>query len=145
MKEFHLHLVSDATGETVQSVARACLVQFEAAQPTEHIWTLVRNKRQVAEVIQGIEQNPGIVLFTMVNAEIRKILQGECRRLKIPCVSVLQPVMAALTSYYRLSRDSLARERLIELIQIQSNAVWRKRYGASRRRIMRSAPQEDVP
>lgn len=99
MKEFHLHLVSDATGETVQSVARACLVQFEAAQPTEHIWTLVRNKRQVEEVIQGLEQNPGIVLFTMVNAEIRTKLQAECRRLKIPCVSVLQPVMAALTSY----------------------------------------------
>ena len=28
---FHLHLVSDSTGETVHSVARACLVQFDDA------------------------------------------------------------------------------------------------------------------
>ena len=39
-------------------------------------------------------------------------------------------LMEAMTSYYRLSKDPLARERLIELIQIQSNAVWRKRHGA---------------
>ena len=50
MEEFHLHLVSDATGETVQTVARACLVQFEGAQPTQHIWTLVRNVWQIEEV-----------------------------------------------------------------------------------------------
>jgi regulator of PEP synthase PpsR (kinase-PPPase family) len=42
MSDFHLHLISDATGETVESVARACLVQFEHAEPIEHIWTLVR-------------------------------------------------------------------------------------------------------
>ena len=59
MEKFHLHLISDATGETVQAVGRACLAQFEGANPTEHIWTLVRNERQIEEVIKGIEQNPG--------------------------------------------------------------------------------------
>ena len=44
MEKFHLHLISDATGETVQAVGRACLAQFEGATPTEHIWTLVRNE-----------------------------------------------------------------------------------------------------
>ena len=53
MKTFHLHLVSDATGETVQAVARACLVQFEGALPIEHIWTLVRNQRQLEESDAG--------------------------------------------------------------------------------------------
>lgn len=99
MERFHLHLVSDATGETVQSVARACLVQFEGAQPVEHIWTLVRNERQLQEVISGIEQNLGFVLFTMVNVEMRKQLQKECQRLQVPCISVLQPIMSAFTSY----------------------------------------------
>jgi len=99
MKDFHLHLVSDATGETVQSVARACLVQFEDSEPVEHIWTLVRNERQIEEVIQAIEENPGFVLFTMVNVDIRTKLQAACRRLQVPCVSVLQPIMAALGGF----------------------------------------------
>ena len=99
MNEFHLHLVSDATGETVQSVARACLVQFEDAEPVEHIWTLVRNGRQMDEVIHAIEENPGFVLFTMVNVDNRTKLQAACRRLQVPCVSVLQPIMTAFGGF----------------------------------------------
>ena len=46
MTRFHLHLVSDSTGDTVHSVARACLVQFEEIQTVEHIWSMVRTKAQ---------------------------------------------------------------------------------------------------
>ena len=101
-QDFHLHLVSDATGETVQSVARACLVQFEGAAPIEHIWTLVRNERQIDEVIKAIETDPGFVLFTMVNVNIRTRLQAACQRLQIPCVSVLQPIMSALGGFLQV-------------------------------------------
>ena len=66
MSEFHLYLVSDATGETVESVARACLVQFEHTQPIEHVWNLVRTQRQVQDVISDIEERPGFVLYTLV-------------------------------------------------------------------------------
>ena len=101
-QDFHLHLVSDATGETVQSVARACLVQFEEAAPIEHIWTLVRNERQIDEVIEAIEANPGFVLFTMVNVNIRTRLQAACQRLQIPCISVLQPIMSAFGGFLQV-------------------------------------------
>ena len=101
MDEFHLHLVSDATGETVQSVARACLVQFDGPKPVEHIWTLVRNDRQIEEVINSVQLNGGLVLFTLVDPEIGKKLQSACIKLGIPCISVLQPTMLALTSYLK--------------------------------------------
>ena len=106
MEEFHLHLVSDATGETVQTVARACLVQFEGAQPTQHIWTLVRNDRQIEEVIRGIEKNLGFVLFTLVNVEIRNKLQAACHHFQVPCVSVLQPIMSAFTGYLQTKEQA---------------------------------------
>jgi hypothetical protein len=99
MSEFHLYLISDATGETVESVARACLVQFEHTQPIEHIWNLVRSQRQIEDVIADIEERPGFVLYTLVNTEIIAQLQAACRRLKIPCVSVLQPIMSAFGNY----------------------------------------------
>ena len=47
MKNFHLHLVSDSTGETVSSVARAALAQFEGIEHEEHIWSLVRTPGQL--------------------------------------------------------------------------------------------------
>lgn len=99
MKRFHLHLVSDATGETVSSVARACLVQFEDVEPVEHLWWLVRTQGQVERVIAGIEANPGIVLFTLVDAGVRSILEEACRHLRVPCIPCLDPVIGALSGY----------------------------------------------
>ena len=99
MSEFHLYLISDATGETVESVARACLVQFEHTEPVEHIWNLVRSQRQIEDVFADIEERPGFVLYTLVNTEIIAQLQAACRRLKVPCISVLQPIMSAFGNY----------------------------------------------
>ena len=76
MTRFHLHLVSDATGDTVHSVARACLVQFEDSEAIEHIWSMVRTKTQIERVIAGVEANPGVVLFTLVN----ELLRAPCRK-----------------------------------------------------------------
>src|SRR5690349_18895072 len=92
---FHLHLVSDATGDTVHSVARACLVQFEGAEAIEHIWSMVRTKSQIERVIAGVEANPGLVLFTIVDETLRAPLQEGCRRLQVPAIPVLDPVIGA--------------------------------------------------
>ncbi|MCG8357109.1 MAG: kinase/pyrophosphorylase, partial [Kiloniellales bacterium] len=100
MTAYHLHLVSDATGETINSVARACLVQFKDVEPIEHVWTLIRTKGQVKKVLNGIAENPGAVLFTMVNEEIRNVLVQGCRGLGVPCISVLDPVIHALATYF---------------------------------------------
>ena len=101
-KAFHLHLVSDATGETVHSVARACFVQFEGIEPVEHHWPLVRTKGQIEKILRNIEENPGVVLFTIVKEELRTALEIGCGRLHIPCISVLDPVIHALTAFLGL-------------------------------------------
>ncbi|MBT5497081.1 MAG: kinase/pyrophosphorylase, partial [Alphaproteobacteria bacterium] len=102
MKEFHLHLVSDATGETLHSVARACFVQFDGIEPVEHHWPLVRTKGQIEKIVRNIEEHPGIVLFTIVKEELRTALEIGCSRLHVPCISVLDPVIHALTAFLGL-------------------------------------------
>ncbi len=97
--KFHLHLVSDFTGETVTAVARACLSQFEDAQVIEHPWWLVRAENQVSKVIEGIARFPGIVLCTLVDNGVRSLLEEACRRLGTPCIAVLDPVMGALAAF----------------------------------------------
>jgi len=99
MKAFHLHLVSDATGETVNILARACLVQFDNIQATEHLWTMVRSEAQVKEVLESIKENSGFVICTLVNEQTREILERGCRKLCAPCISVLDPIVDALGAH----------------------------------------------
>ncbi|MFQ5765836.1 MAG: kinase/pyrophosphorylase, partial [Rhodospirillales bacterium] len=99
VKSFHLHLVSDSTGETVGLVARASLVQFEDIVAEEHLWPMVRSEDQVAEVIEGIAENPGFILYTIVSDDIRNILEDGCRKLQVPCIAILDPVVGALGAH----------------------------------------------
>lgn len=98
-QRFHLHLVSDATGETLSSVARACLVQFDQVEPIQHLWWLVRSQGQVARVVAGIEAEPGVVLATLMDGAVRSLLEEACRAMRVPFIPVLDPVMAALSGY----------------------------------------------
>ncbi len=96
---FHLHLVSDATGETLTTIAKAAAVQYAEVRPIEHVYPMVRTGRQLTRALQEIEQAPGIVLYTLVNKTLTDELERRCRELKIPCLHVLQPIMQVFESY----------------------------------------------
>lgn len=115
LSRFHLHLVSDSTGDTVHSVARACLVQFDGAQAIEHVWSMVRTRSQMDRVIGAVEANRGLILFTLVNDALRQYLQEACRRLQVPAIPVLDPVLGALASHLgRQSRGLPGKQHLLD-------------------------------
>ena len=89
----NLHLVSDATGETLNSIARATVSQFEHANIAYHRWSLIRTRFQLHRVLEGIETEPGPVLSTLVEKSLRDELETFCQRLGLPVVNVLDPVM----------------------------------------------------
>ncbi|MDE0779233.1 MAG: kinase/pyrophosphorylase [Alphaproteobacteria bacterium] len=97
--KYHVHLVSDSTGETIQSVARACLVQFEDTDIVEHSWPMARTPKAMDLVLEEISENPGPVIFTLVNDNLCDQLVRGCRLRQVPCISVLDPVIAAVGSY----------------------------------------------
>ncbi len=92
----NLHLVSDATGETLNSIARATIVQFEHAQILCHRWSLIRSALQLHRVIEGIEAEPGPVLSTLLERALRTELETACQRFGVPVLHVLDPVLAML-------------------------------------------------
>lgn len=96
---FHLHLVSDATGETLIAVSRAAAAQYETVSAIEHVYPLVRSEAQLARVLSEIEASPGVVLYTLVEPEWSERLESFCRELGCPCLSVLQPVLSLFQSY----------------------------------------------
>ncbi|MDF1585196.1 pyruvate, water dikinase regulatory protein [Marinimicrococcus flavescens] len=93
----HLHLISDSTGETVTTVARAAVSQFEDVVPVEHVWFFVRTTNQLEKVMGIVEALPGLVIYTLVSPELRYHLHERCRALNLPCVPVLDSVMNSLT------------------------------------------------
>ena len=99
-KIFHLHLVSDATGETVNAITRACIAQFENIRIEEHNWSLIHSPRQLDMVIEAIRHWPGLVLYTFVDESLRKKLEDICREEKIDAVSALDPVLKAMAGHF---------------------------------------------
>jgi [pyruvate, water dikinase]-phosphate phosphotransferase / [pyruvate, water dikinase] kinase len=96
---FHLHLVSDSTGETLITVSRAATALYQGISPIEHVYPLVRNERQLDRVITEIENEPGIVLYTIVDQILSDRLQRACLETASPCLSVLEPVHNLFQSY----------------------------------------------
>src|ERR1700733_6540399 len=90
---FHLHLVSDSTGETLTTVARAATAQYSKVSPVEHVYPLVRTEKQLDRVLAEIEEAPGIVLFTLLEENLTARLEQQCRELSVPCLSILGPVL----------------------------------------------------
>jgi len=96
---FHLHLVSDATGETLITVARAAAAQYANVQPVEHLYPMVRSKKQLDHCLTEITDAPGLVLYTLLEEDLIQILEDKCRELGLPCMSVLGPVLRLFQSY----------------------------------------------
>jgi [pyruvate, water dikinase]-phosphate phosphotransferase / [pyruvate, water dikinase] kinase len=96
---FHLHLVSDATGETLITVARAAAAQYVSVSPVEHVYPLVRTRKQIDRVLGEIEEFPGIVLYTLLDEELTGLLENKCTELGLPCRSILGPVLRVFQSY----------------------------------------------
>lgn len=96
---FHLHMVSDASGETLAAVAKAAAVQYSGVRALKHSHPFVRNKRHLDRVVQQVEAAPGIVLYTIVNRELGLELERQCNGLNIPCVAVLAPLLKVFESY----------------------------------------------
>jgi len=92
----NLHLVSDATGETLNAIARACVSQFEPMRIIYHRWSLIRTRFQLHRVLEGIESEPGPVLSTVIDRALRTDLESFCARIGVTVVNVLDPVIAVL-------------------------------------------------
>ena len=96
---FHLHLVSDSTGETLITVARAACAQYVNAAPVEHVYPAVRTSKQLDRVLHEIEASPGMILYTLLDEPLIERLEAKCRELSLPSLSILGPVLGLFRSY----------------------------------------------
>ena len=96
---FHVHLVSDSTGETLNAMARAACARFNNVLEIEHIYALVRSPAQLDRALAEIAMAPGVVLHTIVDEALRGALEAGCQKLDMPCFGALDPLVSALSWY----------------------------------------------
>lgn len=96
---FHVHLVSDSTGETLNAMAKAVTARFDGVIPIEHIYALVRSSKQMERVLEEVASAPGVVLHTLVDRDLREQLEEGCRRLDMPQIGALDPLVGAMSRY----------------------------------------------
>ena len=104
---FHLHMISDSTGETLITVARAVAAQYSNVSPVEHVYPLVRSQKQLDRVLAEIEEAPGIGLFTLLEKDLVERLEAKCKEINIPSLSIIGPVMELFRAY--LGRETSQR------------------------------------
>ncbi|MFA5989751.1 MAG: pyruvate, water dikinase regulatory protein [Sphingomonas sp.] len=98
MMRLHVHLLSDSTGETLENIAKAAIAQYDDVETIRHFWPMVRTDAHLQRILAEIAQNPGLVLFTLVNQQTRAALESQCRALGLLAVAPLDPVTDALSS-----------------------------------------------
>jgi regulator of PEP synthase PpsR (kinase-PPPase family) len=96
---FHLHMISDSTGETLIAAGRAAAAQFQSSLAIEHVYPLIRHRRQILAVLESIDREPGIVLYTIVDEELAGLIDDRCAAMGIPSVNVLKPVLVTFQAY----------------------------------------------
>lgn len=107
-RKLHVHLVSDSTGETLGEVMRASVAQFENVELIEHLYALVRSPRQLERALEEIERAPGVVMYTIVSAEMRRRLEDHCQKIGVPAIAILDPIIATLSGYLAMPPSSRA-------------------------------------
>jgi regulator of PEP synthase PpsR (kinase-PPPase family) len=128
-KRFHIHLVSDSTGETLNALANAALAQFENVDVQIHYYALVRGEHQLARALDHITIAPGLVFFTLANQALREKLVTRCDALLIECVDVLEGPVTALrqflgsTETHKVGRQHQVDQRYLERIEVLNFSI----------------------
>ena len=98
-QKFHVHLVSDSTGETLHAMANAALAQFDNVDVMVHPYALVRADAQLVRALDHIAILPGIVFFTLANQGLRDKLMVRCKDIEVRCIDVLEGPVTALRQF----------------------------------------------
>ena len=98
-KTIVMHLVSHASGELVEMIARNAVAQLEGVDVDRHLWKMVRNVGLIPEILAEIAWHRGIVFHSIAATDIREALEDGCRRLRVPCLFVLEPFVSRLAEY----------------------------------------------
>ncbi len=125
----NVYVLSDSTGETASRLVHAALAQFQNAPVKIVRRANIRSEEQVKEVVREAasegEGRGSFLLYSLVSAQLRRLLLEESRLSDVDSLDVLGPVLERLATHlsrmpeekpglYRQLME--ARDRVIEAV-----------------------------
>jgi regulator of PEP synthase PpsR (kinase-PPPase family) len=101
-KVVHLYLVSHASGELVEMLARNAVAQLQQVELKRRLWKMVRHMSQLPDILAEIATARGFVLHSVSHADIREALEEGCRHLNVPYQFALEPMVTRLSEHFEL-------------------------------------------
>ena len=78
---------------------KAAAAQFPNIHPVEHTYALIRSQKELDRVLAELEEAPGVVMYTLMNPELRQRLEVKCLELHVPAISALDPFLNLFANY----------------------------------------------
>lgn len=95
-----LYLVSHASGELVEMLARNAVAHLDGVEVERRLWKMVRSLGQVPDILASIGERRGFVVHSVSDQVIRRALEDGCYALHVPCLFALEPLVATLAAHY---------------------------------------------
>jgi len=87
---YQIYLISDSTGETLDRVFLAIKAQFKNIEYDVRSYFFTRTENQVTKILEEAKKNKNsIILYTIVDNNLAKLLANKSTEKKIPCFGVL--------------------------------------------------------
>ena len=94
-----LYLVSHASGEMIEMLARNSVIQLENVDVKRRLWKMVRRLDQLPAILSEIAVAPGFVLHSISSSDVRAAFEEGCRQLGSPYQFALEPLVGRLADY----------------------------------------------
>ncbi|TVR01008.1 MAG: kinase/pyrophosphorylase [Deltaproteobacteria bacterium] len=101
-----IYVISDATGNTAENVVRAALLQFGHQSAQLRVFPQVRSRERIDDLLAQVPDD-ALLVFTLVNHDLREHLQVEAERRQLPHVDLLSPLLYRLTEVLGTSPDGI--------------------------------------
>ncbi|MBW2185254.1 MAG: phosphoenolpyruvate synthase regulatory protein [Desulfuromonadales bacterium C00003068] len=92
-------LLSDATGETAENLVNAALTQFRGTDVQLNRISNVRTKNQVYEALDAAVKQRALVIYTMVNRELSRLVHDECEALGLTNFDIMTPLLIRCSEF----------------------------------------------
>ncbi len=88
--KYQIFLISDSTGETLDRIFLALQSQFANFDYDKKEFVFIRTQQQIDKIIKECkERESPIILYTIVDVKLAKLLAAESEKNNIPCFGVL--------------------------------------------------------
>ena len=104
--EYHIYVISDATGETAETVTLAALSQFKKKDIIISKVSHVRTDEHIRNTVKEVSGVRGLIVYTLVSDQLRRVLKEEAHKHQVLTIDIIGPLLETLSLYLGKSPQS---------------------------------------